>query len=472
MELIANYSSDISDSEVSIEVNQDQNLDPAVIRSVYLLTYSQADIERVPSRRDFARAAVQAFECCNANVLHWSCCLENHEDTGVHYHLAVRLDKCSRWIAAKQYLTHRLGIQVNFSNRHHNYHSAWKYVVKSDGSYEESPGHPRLSFAKEPNTNAASIARHRRRRPRQVRRISEHNEAEGDSDTEEEKGEKKKKRKRLTAYEVSTIIIDSGSRTITELQALANEQKKEGKIDLAEFLVSRTPRAVADILQSTWEIENAPEKLERAQKTRMELLQQAQEGRCVEGCNGQWIVCANEILTNNGISEMYFKDAVKLLLQQGRGKYRNIMLIGPANCGKTFLFNPLRKVYEAFSNPATGSFAWVGVEKAEVIFLNDFRWSQQLIPWHDLLLLLEGQEVHFQAPKTHFVKDISLTTDTPIFCTSKNPLMYIKNGVLDERETDMMRVRWNVIVLNHQIPRETQRDVPSCAKCFADFILN
>ena len=33
----------------------------------------------------------------------------------------------------------------------------------------------------------------------------------------------------------------------------------------------------------------------------------------------------------------------------------------------------------------TGTFAWLGAEEAEVIFLNDFRWSQAVIAWADLL---------------------------------------------------------------------------------------
>jgi len=33
--------------------------------------------------------------------------------------------------------------------------------------------------------------------------------------------------------------------------------KKEGKTDLAEFLVNRTPHILADIFNSAWEIENA-----------------------------------------------------------------------------------------------------------------------------------------------------------------------------------------------------------------------
>ena len=90
---------------------------------------------------------------------------------------------------------------------------------------------------------------------------------------------------------------------------------------------------------------------------------------------------------------------------KGRGKYRNIFIKGPANCEKTFLLNPLCKIYHTFCNPATSTFAWVGAEEAEIIFLNDFRWAAKIIPWHDMLLLLEGQTVHLPAPKCHYTKD-------------------------------------------------------------------
>ena len=93
-----------------------------------------------------------------------------------------------------------------------------------------------------------------------------------------------------------------------------------------------------------------------------------------------------------------------MLLEKGRGKYRNILLTGPANCGKTFILNPLNVVYKTFSNPASTSFAWIGVENCEILFLNDFRWSSQILAWHDMLLLLEGQTVHLPAPKSHYAQ--------------------------------------------------------------------
>jgi len=148
------------------------------------------------------------------------------------------------------------------------------------------------------------------------------------------------------------------------------------------------------------------------------------------------------------------------------------MVTGPANCGKTFMLAPLTQVYQAFSNPASTSFAWVGAEKAEIIFLNDFRWSRQIIPWHDLLLLLEGQLVHLPAPKTHFSQDLVLAGSTPVFATGKSHLVYIKGGEIDERETEMMAVRWRHFGFHWQIPAAEQREIPACGPCFSKFILN
>ena len=72
-----------------------------------------------------------------------------------------------------------------------------------------------------------------------------------------------------------------------------------------------------------------------------------------------------------------------------------------ANCGKTFFLSPSVVIYNCFENPATSTFEWVGAEEKEVILLNDLRWTPSLIPWHDFLLLLEGQPVHLPAPKSY-----------------------------------------------------------------------
>ena len=49
-----------------------------------------------------------------------------------------------------------------------------------------------------------------------------------------------------------------------------------------------------------------------------------------------------------------------------------------------------------------------------------------MIPWHDLLLMLEGQPVHLPAPKSQFCKDILFDRDKPIFGTSKHELVIVR----------------------------------------------
>lgn len=61
------------------------------------------------------------------------------------------------------------------------------------------------------------------------------------------------------------------------------------------------------------------------------------------------------------------------------------------NCGKTFLLKPLEIIFRTFTNPANAKYAWVGADQAEVIALQDFHWSSELICWKNLLILLEGE---------------------------------------------------------------------------------
>ena len=94
-----------------------------------------------------------------------------------------------------------------------------------------------------------------------------------------------------------------------------------------------------------------------------------------------------------------------------------------------------------------------------------------MLPWQDLLLLLEGQPVHFSAPKTHCTQDIAFEKDTPIFCTSKSEIVLIKGGVVDDIETQMMSVRWQVYSLYAQVLEPEQVILSPFSKSFARLII-
>ena len=140
--------------------------------------------------------------------------------------------------------------------------------------------------------------------------------------------------------------------------------------------------------------------------------------------------------------------------------------------GKRFYLRPLELIFKIFSNPAADRYASVGVEHAEIIFLNDFRRSKELIEWKSFLLLLEGDRVNLPAPKNHFSTDICMSEDTPIFATSKSIIKYKGSyNSQDQAKDDMMASRWNVFTFFHSMPENEQKDVNPCAKCFAKLVL-
>ena len=206
--------------------------------------------------------------------------------------------------------------------------------------------------------------------------------------------------------------------------------------------------------------------------TWMEVMRKCATEGCVEGCNEEWLVCPEQVLTQNKVHPVVYASALRDLLVKGWGKNRNIMIVGPANCTKTFLLKPLQTMLKAFSNPSNDKYAWIGAEDAEVIFLNDFRGTNEMLSWKELLLLLEGQTVHLPSPKNHYASDITISSDAPIFATGKSRIVFRGRGNSnDSVEDDMIAARWTVFKFFHQIPVEKQKEVPPCHKCFAKLAL-
>ena len=124
-----------------------------------------------------------------------------------------------------------------------------------------------------------------------------------------------------------------------------------------------------------------------------------------------------------------------------------------------------------FENPANDKYACVRSEKSKVFLLNDFRWSKDLILWHDLLLLLEGETVKLPAPKNIFSEGIVISTDVAIFAASKSTVKHRDPyNASDDRETDMMPARWKNYQFRHQFCPQEQKNLPPCPRCFAKLV--
>ena len=286
------------------------------------------------------------------------------------------------------------------------------------------------------------------------------------------KKEKATSRKRLTQFEVSEFLLKNNMHGDTELFYESNKRKEEGQIDLAAFVLSRSSKSLNDLIENTRKMNNAKAFIERDKTAGMEVLMRCQSERCVDDCDMEWYECARQMLELNSINPFLFADAIRDLLAHGRGKFPNVLIVGPASCGKTFLLKPLEIIFRAFTNPANDKYAWVGGDQAKVIVLQDFRWSSEPICWKDLALLPEGENVKLSSPKSQFATEFCINTDIPILTTSKAKTEFVgKHNNRDGRETEMIDVRWNIFEFTHRIPHADQKIITPCPRCFNEPVL-
>ena len=249
--------------------------------------------------------------------------------------------------------------------------------------------------------------------------------------------------------------------------SLASVQAEEGLNDLKVFIINSPERVYRDVISKTWKLEQAHDKIKRSSESRISRFIRFSQDDRVEKCEGKWYDSAKQLLRNNNINVYVFAAALWDLLTNGRGKGRNIIIYGPANSGKTSILNPITTIFDAFTNPSSSKYAFVGAEKAEVIFMNDLRWSPDMISWQEFLNLLKGQNVHLAAPKSHFSEDICNCDDVPILATSILPIRFVSCSSNIEDENAMIDSQWKMFHFTCQIPDSEQENVIVCPKYFS-----
>jgi len=118
-------------------------LSARTVRSVYLVTYSQASEAKFATREFFGEAIKNCFEngSSKVKVEHWVCSRE------AHYHAAFKFSCNKRWLGVKTLMKSKYDVIVNFKDVHANYYEAYKYVIEEDKDFFLSAGHPNLSSA-------------------------------------------------------------------------------------------------------------------------------------------------------------------------------------------------------------------------------------------------------------------------------------------------------------------------------------
>ena len=78
-------------------------LDARDMRKVYMITYSQVNLEKCPDKKTFTEFVLKAFDFENSTVkpMHWAVCKEAHQNGENHYHMYIKLNKNRRWGGVK-----------------------------------------------------------------------------------------------------------------------------------------------------------------------------------------------------------------------------------------------------------------------------------------------------------------------------------------------------------------------------------
>ena len=124
------------------------------------MTYSQPDLFKFTTREEFGKCIKRHFNkgTGKVKVQHWACSQEKHQEGGKHYHVALKLTGPKRWKPVIDSITAEEGIVVNFSDKHDNYYSAYKYICKEDESVYDSKHHPDLKEVASPRTKRCTQA--------------------------------------------------------------------------------------------------------------------------------------------------------------------------------------------------------------------------------------------------------------------------------------------------------------------------
>ncbi len=230
-------------------------------RSVYLITYSDADLTKVDSRGHFADIWCEAFG--EDYIDKWVCSCEKHKNgEGVHFHLALKLNRVKRWKLAKQTVQNQHDIVCYFREFHTNYYDAYSYVTKKDSEYLTSTDHPVLNNSPPPTKNASR------------KRIS------SASDVRKKLVKPVENRKREECLDITKlydIVIENNLKTEQDLFLLVNRQNQEGKKDLLNFVMRMSEKQRGEILKTAWRVHQARDVEARSKKSTIELFEEYAE---------------------------------------------------------------------------------------------------------------------------------------------------------------------------------------------------
>ena len=410
---------------------------------------------------------------------------EYHKDDGSgkahpHDHIPVVGSSSFRFRPVKQALLHRHGLASHWSCTHSGYWSAVRYVhvpsaKKPMSSLDASPllwpdgAHPPLDQCCHEPLTAAALKR------RSVQKFM----------AAAELG----KQDKITELDVFPIVVNNGFRPGTDLDdsdlKLVEFAKENCSTAMQHFLFKLDRRdQLKGLIKTIWKWETVGPSLVAACMSRMALLDAAAKSDCV--CGGQWATQVTTSFLANEISPSDLCTDVYNALKVGRCETTPVLVMAGARGGegKSLFLKGLNAVFgedNVFHSPEPGRFPLLDLVGVKAVFLDDWRFDDQVLPYATQCRWYDGSVVKISQPqnKQGTTGHLLYQGDAPIFATTKlDDIERLEKLAADDPVTgkpcdvnaSMCFRRLKVYAFRVRIAKPPVY-VRYCRRCFADLVL-
>ena len=405
----------------------------------------------------------------------WRECAAGH----IHDHAPLLAAASFRFLPVKRALLQRHGLASHWSCTHTCYNSMVRYLVVPsppkkplaclDASPETTPSHPDLlDCIHEPITSAALGAKRLR--------------------VEQKAGEKGTPDPRVTEMDIWALVVRSGIRNTPEdprahlrLAQFAKAHCGEAMVHALFRLRNKLPSLIDDI----WEWETVDDIVAHTARSRVELLELAAAAPCV--CGGSWKDFVLSSFKDNDINVAELCKDVYNAMEKGRSEDVPVIVLAGSTGGegKSVFFKPLLNVFKiadmVFVRPAKGQFHFIQLPDAKVVFLDEWRFDSEILPWALQCLWYDGSTLPITRPQNQAGASGHLLYKgtAPIFVTCKLPdldwLIYKAQtdpttGLPYDAEASMILRRLKIYRFTKRVPKPPAK-FEFCPTCFASLVL-
>ena len=391
-----------------------------------------------------------------------------------HYHIALHLAVRCRYMSLKRAFLVLHSLASHWSCSHDGFWSAVRYGVFPTLTKPRSALDPKPhlwtsdgavmdldDMCEEPTTAAALKAR----RTQHAKQASEEGKPEPN----------------VQDIDIWPLIVSSGIRNTPDdpygAEKFIQYSKKHCSPKVMTYLF-RNRHRLGVLIDDVWAWEEVDVFLERAGKTRMQEFGDSLSQPCV--CDGRWLTYVLRALRANEICIPELCHHVLYALEQGRAENVCVVVLTgkQGGEGKSLFLAPLFSMYGSDHvqiSPQAGTFPLLGIETKKICVLNEWYFTEDVLPMRLQLEWFEGKPVQVARPQN--VKGVHghlmYKGTAPIFITTKgSAVSHLLQGIVAAPlgEEGMLLRRLKVFEFRHQMPPPPPPRIIPCARCFADLV--